>query len=319
MKIILKFIKHFCVFVWIFILVAVSDSFCFYVKNSLRNVEVFAKENSMGESSYAKVLSGCVLYKTQEMVDDIYNIYFLVPETYFVLILDDVGENCYKVKYDRFVGFVNKSSVEIALFVPIVKTLDNVTFDIKASSGTQIWKNPSTNSEIFTTLAADTKNLSYIASVVGEVPSGGKSNIWFYVSYTSSINSTNVYEGYVYSENTTNLSDIVLNIESNPEVLLDENNNEKLFFISSTIKTIIVAVIAIPIILFFVIILYKLIKKFKKNTNSNKNFKKSECDDIDGFVKNQNRKSIEKYKNMTLLKNENNSPQLFDYDDEDLL
>ena len=75
----------------------------------------------------------------------------------------------------------------------------------------KIWQYPTTSSTAFATLDAGTCDVSYIASVSGQIPNGGKSDIWYYVVYTPSFDSTNVYEGYVYSENTTNLSEIILN------------------------------------------------------------------------------------------------------------
>ena len=44
----------------------------------------------------------------------------------------------------EFVGYVKASTVMIATFIPIVKTLDDVTLDIKENAGTQIWNKPST-------------------------------------------------------------------------------------------------------------------------------------------------------------------------------
>jgi uncharacterized membrane protein YhiD involved in acid resistance len=124
----------------------------------------------------------------------------------------------------------------------------------------------------------------------------------------------------VYSENTTNLSEIIFNIETNPVEISDEiNKNENLIYISSTIKTIVIAVIAIPIILFFVVILYNLSKKIKKNTQYNKNNINSQFSNDDNFDKNKNIKSIEKYKNLRLVKNKNIEPKFEEFEDEELL
>ena len=272
------------------------------------------------EVVYAKVLKDCVLYKNEEMDDDLINVYFEVPESYFVVVLENVSEKCLKVQYGKFVGFVDSACVEIAKFVPIVKTLDNVTFDIKENVGTKIWQQPSSSSTVLVMLDAGTVGVSYVASVSGQVPNGGKSDIWYYVIYTPSYDSTNVYEGYVYSENTTNLSNIIFNAETNPIEISDEiQENEKLIFISSTIKTIVIAVVVIPIILFFVVILYNLTKKIKKNTQYNKNNINSQFLNIDNFDKNKNIKSIEKYKNLRLVKNKNIEPKFEEFEDEELL
>lgn len=269
---------------------------------------------------YAKVLDDCVLFKNEEMNLEFNNVYFQIPESYFIVVLETISETCLKVQYGKYIGFIDATKVEIAKFVPVVKTLENVTFDIKENVGTKIWQYPTTSSNVFTTLSAGTKNIVYIASVSGQIPTGGKSDVWFYVYYTPSFDSTNVYEGYVYSENTTNLSEIVFNNETNPVIISEEmDGNENLIFISTTIKTIVIAVIFIPIILFFAVILFNLIKKLKKNTKYSKNNLKKDSDDIEDFSKQQNIKSIEKYKNLRLVKNKTVSPDFDNFEDDELL
>ena len=253
-------------------------------------------------TTYAKVLPGCTLYKTKNFDNSLSNIYFIIPETYFVIVLETINDDCFKVQYDKYIGFVDSNTVEIATFVPNTKTLSNITFDIKNTSGTQIWQQPSTNSEICTTLSAGISNINYIAFAFGDIPTGGESNIWFFVSYTPNSSSTYIYEGYVYSENTTNLTEIVPNNESNPEIITDDTKDDKIvFFLSSTLKTIVISVIAIPILLFFVIILYKFVVFLRKKTNYNKNFLQKKSDIVDD----NNRDDVnlfDKFKNLILLR-----------------
>ena len=150
------------------------------------------------------------------------------------------------------------------------------------------------------------------------VPSGGESNLWYFVFYTPSENSTNVYEGYIYSENTINLSEIVANTETNPEVISNETVDDNIIYISSTIKTIIITIITIPVILFFVIILYKLIKKFGKNTKYNNNLQNN-IHVGDASVKNKNSKFLDKFKNMIRLKSRNQNTDFVSVNDDELL
>ena len=286
--------------------------------DSFRLEKCYAENES--ESLYAKVLDDCILFKNKEMIYNFDSIYFQIPKSYFVLILETISEKCLKVQYGNYIGFIDSSKIEIAKFTPIVKTLDGIKFDIKENVGTKIWQYPTSSSNVLVTLSAGTKDIVYIASISGDVPVGGKSDVWYYVIYTPSYDSTNVYEGYVYSENTTNLSNIIFNAETNPIEISDEiQENEKLIFISSTIKTIVIAVVVIPIILFFVVILYNLTKKIKKNTQYNKNNINSQFSNIDNFDKNKNIKSIEKYKNLRLVKNKNIEPKFEDFEDEELL
>ena len=286
--------------------------------DSFRLEKCYAENES--ESLYAKVLDDCILFKNKEMIYNFDSIYFQIPKSYFVLILETISEKCLKVQYGNYIGFIDSSKIEIAKFTPIVKTLDGIKFDIKENVGTKIWQYPTSSSNVLVTLSAGTKDIVYIASISGDVPVGGKSDVWYYVFYTPSIDSTNIYEGYIYSENTTNLSEIVLNNETNPVVISSENKtDEKLIYISTTIKTIVIIIIAVPIILFFAIILYKLTRKLSKNTKYNKNNLTNSNVQGEEFVKNQNIKSIEKYKNLRLIKNKNLQSKFDVFDDEELL
>lgn len=319
----IKFLLFICVFVFTFNS-PFDEKFIFQRNCDFSFESELFIEDCFAENEdtiiYAKVLDDCVLFKNEEMNLEFNNVYFQIPESYFIVVLETISETCLKVQYGKYIGFIDATKVEIAKFVPVVKTLENVTFDIKENVGTKIWQYPTTSSNVFTTLSAGTKNIVYIASVSGQIPTGGKSDVWFYVYYTPSFDSTNVYEGYVYSENTTNLSEIVFNNETNPVIISEEmDGNENLIFISTTIKTIVIAVIFIPIILFFAVILFNLIKKLKKNTKYSKNNLKKDSDDIEDFSKQQNIKSIEKYKNLRLVKNKTVSPDFDNFEDDELL
>lgn len=294
--------------------------FCVFI-NSVRCDEVAFCSSEM--TTYAKALAGCNLYKSKEMKDDFNGVYFQVPETYFVVILEMLSDDCYKVQYDKFVGYIHPSKIEVATFTPVVKTLSGVLCNIKKTSGTQIWSTPSTSGDILTTISAGTENIGYIASCVGAVPAGGESALWYYVSYTPTENSTNVYEGYIYSENVASISDIISNPETNPEIILnDELLNEQTVLISSTIKTIIVAIVSIPIILFFVIILYKIIKIIQKNTKQN-NFHNGLIENVCDKNEPHEKVDIDKFKSshfVKINKHKNSIPAFPDYEhDEDLL
>lgn len=304
-------------------------------KNTKNINEVSSKSET---TTYAKALENCIMFKSEELIETPDNVFFIVPESYFVILLDSVSDECFKVQYQKYIGYVSSKTVIVSTFIPIVKFLDNITFDIKDTSGTQVWNKPNTDGRVLTTISAGSKNIKYIAFVYGNIPSGGESNLWYYVSYTPSVNSTNVYEGYVYSENTTNLSSIAYNTECNPEVIENQNSDGETFYVSSTIKTIVVVIISVPIILFIFIILYNLLKKCQKRTRCRKNENNyNEVQDVHNFqnefsnnkdvYENANLKSkLEKMKGSSFVKKKSNFyqkqniPEFPDYtNDDDLL
>lgn len=246
-------------------------SFILFPSNLERINICCAKEET---TTYAKASALCTLYKNANLTDEIDNIIFVVPETYFVTILEVISDNCMKVQYGNYVGFVDSSTVVIATFIPIVKILEDITCDIKDTSGTQVWSKPSSSSSVLTTIPAGTKNIKYVAMAFGKIPSGGESNVWYYINYTPESNSTNVYEGYIYSENITNLTEIIANAETNPEIIRsDINGDDYAIYISSPVRALIIALVAIPVIILVLIVLYKLTKQIKsKNQKTSQEF-----------------------------------------------
>lgn len=253
--------------------------------------------------TYAKVLDNCILYKSIEMNDVYDDMYFYIPESYFVVVLEKVNDSCFKVQYDKYIGYINPTYVILINFTPVIKSLKGVKFDIKDTSGTQIWNKPSASGDVLTTIPAGFKRIEYIAKFNGDIPVGGESSIWYYISYTPFENSTNVYEGYVYSENVTNLDNIVYNSEVDFEIEeINNSENSQSLNINATFKTIIIALITIPIILFFVLIMYKITKKIQENTNKRLNYKKQNYEKFSQFYniesKNENIKLKSKINDM---------------------
>ena len=251
--------KKICIY-FSFIFVILCSSFLLKQNNIFSNNFCDAEVQT---TSYAKVLPNCTLYKSTNFDVDIDNIYFVIPETYFVMILETINEECLLVQYGNFVGYINSDFIIPATFTPNIKTLEGVTCEIKETSGTQVWSKPSANSNVLTTIPASTKKIKFIATAFGAIPSGGQSNIWYYVSYTPEYNSTNVYEGYIYSENVSNTPKIVPNTEQNPEI---KSNADKIELnVSSPVKVLIISIITIPIIILLLIIFYKITKIVKLN------------------------------------------------------
>jgi len=260
-----KFIYYLCSAITNFVLLC-NFNYVFYKKYA-PNVTFALQTNSV---LFAKANESCVLYKTQSMSDSISNVYFFVPSTYFVSIISKINDSIYRVQYENFVGFVSTESIDIVSFVPSTPKPNNITFDISQKSGTQIWSLPSDNSgNILTTISADTKNIEYIASTTGDIPIGGNSNIWFYARYTPASNSTSVYEGYVYSEATTNLSHIPNNLEYEPAELTTQ---DKPIEIDNTTQVLMIILICLPFLILFVLACYKMAIAIKEHKQKNKKF-----------------------------------------------
>lgn len=216
---------------------------------------------------YYKCNSSCIFFKTSDTTNmDFDNIYFYIPEGYFVKKINDISNSTIKVSYRDKIGYVRSKDIKLVSFNPIVKNLNNITFDIVDFSGTQIWRIPSTSNSVdivYKPIQAGTKNITYIASIDGEIPSGSTSSVWYYVEYSPLNDPTSIYEGYIHSEKTSNLTSIPENIED--DIIIEEtvNNTSTLFGLSTTTQTILISLISLPMLTIIVILILKSKRKEK--------------------------------------------------------
>lgn len=223
---------------------------------------------------FAKAKENCFLFKTSDISSVAFgNVYFCVPESYFVTIIAEQNSSVFKVEYKGKIGYVSADSVVVATFIPVVPTLDDVTLEISAVSGTQLRSSPTAknNSNVLRILPAGTKNLEYVSFICSEKPANGTSDVWFFVLFFPEDDPTAVFEGYVYSEKTCNLSQIPKNLESNPEIKSNISNVEKEISLNRNVKIVLLVLILIPIVLVFAIVAFRSNKILKKNKIENEN------------------------------------------------
>lgn len=227
-----------------------------------------ANSISTDKISYAKILENCYLYKTNSMSPDINNIYFCLPETYFVSVLSSETNNILKVRYSSYVGYCYSNTLSIVSFTPNICDLNGITFDIHAVAGTQVWSLPSDTKGVkYTTIPAGTTKIEYIASTSGDIPIGGTTNLWYYARFTPASHTTSVYEGYIFSEATTNLSNIANNLETEP--IVDPPNLDSTITINGALKVVLIILICLPFAILFLVSLTKAIRQIKNKKQNN--------------------------------------------------
>ena len=225
---------------------------------------------------YYKVLSSCPLFKTSDITNTtLDNIYFIVPETYFVKKISDISASTIKVSYSGKIGYVMTERVRLVSFLPNEKYLKGITFDISKLSGTQMWSTPSSNDMtkiIFKHIEAGTTNISYIASTNGEIPPGATSPVWYYCTFSPANDPTSVYEGYIHSEKTTNLSQILENSEDDKVYNELSQTTKTLFGLPKSIETILIVFVSIPLLSTIVIIYLNSRRKNKQKSMNETDF-----------------------------------------------
>ena len=302
----------------------------------------FCNAQEQSNYGYYKCSSSCLFFKTSDITNmDISNIYFTIPEGYFVKKISDISATTIKVTYMNKIGYVMTERVRLVSFLPNVKVLENITFDISNFSGTQLWSSPSTETPsnmLVRLIPAGTKNLTYIASTRGEIPAGTTSSVWYYCYYSPDDDPTSVFEGYIHSGKTTNLSQIPTNLEDDIINKPTESiQNTSPIRLSNAIEIILIVLISIPLLVIIVLLILSSKRKEKINNIENSNISndqnqvydppiirdKSSLNNIDK-IKNKKfsiKKSIENFMFDEIQAPNHNSQKIafdtLDFDDED--
>lgn len=204
---------------------------------------------------YARVLFDEVYFYKTPNENALNNIYFELPKTYFVKLIDK-NENFYQAEYLNIVGYVKKDSVQAVLGTPIKPYLNNITFRVYSELSTNLHEAPSQNSTLKTKIPILTNNIQYISQIEGESLISGRTNIWYYCKFTSENVS---YYGYVYSDFCDEMQPILNNTES-----LEYTNNPtfepyfeppKAIPKNSNIVGVVVAILSIPALIFVFLIM----------------------------------------------------------------
>lgn len=208
------------------------------------------------EKIYARVMfEHAYFYKTPTINNSVDNVYFELPRTYFVELLNIDGE-FYKAKYMSLIGYVKKDSVQAVSGTPINPFLNNITFRVYSNLSENIWSTPSTKSVKISDIPHLTKNIYYYGKIEGERLIDGRTNIWFFCKYSTS---ETEYFGYIYSDFCDELSEFKNNTENlnyvnNPTFEEETIPNQTTIPKQNNLVGIIVGILSIPAIIFVLLI-----------------------------------------------------------------
>lgn len=209
------------------------------------------------ETYYARVMYDEVyLYKSPLDITDYSNVYFELPRTYFVELIDST-DDFYKVQYSSFTGYVKKESLQTIVGTPITPYLDNISFRIYSEQSRSLRTEPTETagtSSLVTYIPLLSRNLTYYGEIKGASLIDGRTNVWYYCKYTADKD----YYGYVYSDFCDEMSTIAENSEevvytSNPTFEVIET--ETSLPLADKTTTIIIAILCVPALIFVFMIL----------------------------------------------------------------
>ena len=208
---------------------------------------------------FARVMfDDVMLYRAPVDTTDSSNVYFELPKTYFVELLDSANDTFFYVKYMSFEGYVKKDSVQAITSTPSNPYLENISFRVYAELSRNLRNEPNTTSGTSSQVAYIpllSRNLIYYGKIEGECLIEGRTNIWYYCKFTADKD----YYGYVYSDFCDELTPILTNSE---EVTYTSNPDFKPVEIEQTSIPpndksvgVIVAILAVPTLIFLFMII----------------------------------------------------------------
>jgi len=205
---------------------------------------------------YGKISSpNSMLLKSPTKIEDISNSYFILEESYFVQVLNEVSDDYYYVNYLNILGYVKKSDITLVNEEPKNPFLDNITFDI--IKPTYIYSEPKINSALQIQFLQPQSNIFYYGKIYGDEINKNSGNVWYYCKITYNFEDC---FGYIHSNFTNNLAPIVNNNEQTSEFISQKNEINNLLNLNLTSQTLIIVIISLPILF----LIFLLLKGFKK-------------------------------------------------------
>ncbi len=211
---------------------------------------------------FARVMYDDVyLYRSPTDNDDMANLYFKLPVTYFVELYDSYDQNFYCARYMGFEGYVKKDMVQAIIGRPSMPYL-SVNFRVYDERSRDMRKLPTTSggseSQVYY-LPCPEQNLTLIGTIEGDTVIEKRTNIWYFCKYSGEED----YYGYIYSDDCDDGNGNTISWQNNNEIVTYTENvnfniseqNESLPQDNKTIS-IIVAMLSVPAII-FVILLFK--------------------------------------------------------------
>lgn len=261
-------------------------SLIFYFIASFLNVNSIFAESKV---QYAKVVSSNVkLYRSLSGNEDFLNVYFTIPQSYFLILNYCDNDNYYSATYLDITGYVKRNEVQCVKGTPSTPFANDASFRVWVPGGIELRSSPTQSQGLNTvaTIQPMETNLKYYGSIDGEESISYKSTNWYYCKYYKNGISQS---GYVYAA----FCDLLTLIPENKETLeyidspdfeetiptsSDLGVNTELSSLPSVTQIIIIVAVCLPCI-FLIYLLFRPTKITAKvmeevNLNSKKSKKK---------------------------------------------
>jgi len=218
--------------------------------------------------TYARIKNSNVyIYRSAQLNENVQNKWCILPETFFVKIINNVNENFYKVQYYDLFGYIKKSDINLVNEIPNNPYPNPVTFNLKPSYICHLRSTPLNKSAYYDTISGN-DILPYYGKIIGETVLDGKDPIWYLTKFNGEF-------GYVYSYYT---NAFLANQINNEEVTVKVSLNETVLNPLTNIEN---SIILLAILAPAVLILFLLYKPRKQRVKINNFSKKKHREKID--------------------------------------
>lgn len=129
--------------------------------------------------------------------------YFLLPNTYFVYVLDMVSDSVAHVKFDDIEGYVNINKMQACYSTPNTPFPSEQHLNIMSVCNVVVYSAPTDESQYIGLIPFNATNIKYYGTITGKEAINGFGNIWHYVKFNSF--EQGIISGYVYAALTNEL------------------------------------------------------------------------------------------------------------------
>lgn len=234
-------------------------SFLIFYDNSPATV----RADTLTTYAYARVEDSSTYFYTfpQKSVSD--NALFILPESYFVLLLSNFNDAFYKAQYRDLVGYVLKDEVSPVAETPNNPFLQNFSFWVFSSDGRNVYNSPTSKNSTVTTTVELQAPVDYYGIMSGEEMVSGRGTTWYFCKANDKF-------GYLYEGLCDTLSTFTLNTEQVTNIENPFIDNDfylySLVEMTSGLKILVLFLLIVPALF----LIYLLFKPFKLEGKSEK-------------------------------------------------
>ncbi|MCL2540369.1 MAG: hypothetical protein FWE53_02935 [Firmicutes bacterium] len=167
------------------------------------------------DAIYYRIITGSsYLYRTPSESVLHTNLFFSLPETYFVEFVSESWPLFLEVNYNGIRGYVLKTDVQRVYGAPVTPYAAGIMFQIEGIANAIVRSRPDTGTGAYLGVVPyNASGVEYLGSINGQEAVSGLGTTWYFARYNSA--EQGILTGYIYAA----LAAPLPNLAANPEIL----------------------------------------------------------------------------------------------------